>query len=59
MKLITGPRLRWLVQGAFLIAILLLQSGCANTSTRHASERPWNTPKSWEHGLPSGMYEGR
>ena len=38
--------------GAFL-------SGCKATEDEELSTRPWNTPKSWEHGLPTGMYEGR
>ena len=38
--------------GAFL-------SGWKATEDEELSTRPWNTPKSWEHGLPTGMYEGR
>jgi len=34
-------------------------SGCASTEPDNLSERPWNTPKGWENGLPSGMTEGR
>ena len=34
-------------------------SGCATEDSENASERPWNQPKSWENGLPSGMTEGR
>ena len=34
-------------------------SGCATTDSDELSARPWNTPKSWENGLPSGMMEGR
>jgi hypothetical protein len=47
----------------FLIAavafVLVTMSGCATTESENASTRPWNTPKSWEHGLPSAMTEGR
>jgi hypothetical protein len=35
-------------------------SGCATTDDpENMSARPWNAPKSWETGLPSGMTEGR
>ena len=47
-----------------LLLLLLLStaaalSGCASTESENLSERPWNQPKSWETGLPSGMTEGR
>jgi hypothetical protein len=42
-----------------LFAILTLVSGCASTESDNASARPWNSPKGWETGLPSGMTEGR
>ncbi len=42
-----------------LVAAAVL-SGCASTDdSENLSERPWNAPRSWEHGLPSGMFEGR
>ena len=41
-----------------LLAAVAL-SGCASTESDNLSERPWNSPKSWETGLPSGMMEGR
>jgi hypothetical protein len=36
-------------------------SGCAtdHTDSENVSERPWNSPKGWENGLPSSMSEGR
>jgi len=37
----------------------VLVSGCASTESENLSERPWNSPKSWETGLPSGLMEGR
>jgi hypothetical protein len=37
----------------------MLLCGCATTETENLSERPWNAPKSWEHGLPQGLFEGR
>ena len=43
----------------FLALIALWTGGCATTESENASARPWNAPKGWEHGLPSGLYEGR
>lgn len=45
---------------AALMAMALV-SGCKTTEEdlSNSNERPWNTPKSWESGLPSSMYEGR
>lgn len=34
-------------------------TGCATTDTDNVSEMPWNTPKTWETGLPSTLNEGR
>ena len=34
-------------------------AGCATNDSEDLSERPWNTPKNWETGLPSSMTEGR
>ena len=49
-----------------LLALLLLAAaalsltGCATTDdTENASARPWNSPRGWEYGLPSGLTEGR
>jgi hypothetical protein len=46
-----------------MLALLLLGalgfSGCASDDTENTSVRPWDTPKSWENGLPSSMTEGR
>ena len=47
----------WLALTAVVAAIGL--SGCATPESENVSERPWNTPKSWENGLPSSMTEGR
>ena len=44
-----------LLLGASLLAL----AGCASTESENASTRPWNSPKGWETGLPSGMTEGR
>lgn len=40
-----------------LFAVLALAAGCAS-DPENISERPWNAPKNWEHGLPTGMMEG-
>ena len=42
-----------------ILASLALLCGCAGTESENASTRPWNAPKGWETGLPSGMTEGR
>jgi hypothetical protein len=44
--------------GLLLLAGVLL-SGCATAEPDNLSARPWNSPKGWENGLPSGMMEGR
>jgi hypothetical protein len=48
----------------WLFALLLFVaawggSGCATTESDNLSARPWDSPKSWENGLPAGMTEGR
>ena len=42
-----------------LLVNLALLTGCATSEPDNESSRPWNTPKSWENGLPAGMMEGR
>jgi hypothetical protein len=45
---------------ALLAVACGLGAGCASgRSDENLSERPWNSPKDWENGLPSGMMEGR
>lgn len=34
-------------------------TGCSTTEPENQSAIPWNSPKSWEHGLPSGINPGR
>jgi hypothetical protein len=42
------------------VIVALGAVGCASTPEEDSySDRPWNSPKGWEHGLPSGFYEGR
>ena len=50
---------RW-ASSLILVAILLSLCGCASTDSEDdVSARPWNQPRHWETGLPTGMYEGR
>lgn len=42
-----------------LLAVTSLLAGCATAEPDNLSVRPWNSPKGWENGLPSGMMEGR
>jgi hypothetical protein len=48
---------RWILI-LLLFSVGALVSGCATTDSE-LSARPWNSPKGWEHGLPSSMTEGR
>jgi len=44
------------ISGSFMLA------GCATTNEAdqmNYSERPWNTPRDWETGLPSNLNQGR
>lgn len=53
-----SPSVLWLGLLALLAALLL--PACSSTSDAdNLSERPWNSPRSWETGLPAGMMEGR
>ena len=57
-----NPFRSMLPRGASFVLFLLLGvalSGCSTTESENESVRPWNTPKSWETGLPGGMNEGR
>jgi hypothetical protein len=49
---------RW-VFALLLASALLGVCGCASTESENTSARPWNSPRGWENGLPSGMTEGR
>lgn len=57
----TDPSMKSLTQRwrevALLGIVLTLLSGCRTED--ELIGRPWNTPKSWESGLPSAMTEGR
>ncbi len=56
MKL--SPRILRGVFSLLLLVIGVCLSGCASTDSDNMSARPWNSPKSWENGLPSNMTEG-
>jgi len=49
---------RWL---ALLLVGLsgLSLAGCATTESDNQSARPWNSPHSWESGLPAGVLNQR
>ena len=42
-----------------LAGSMLVLAGCASTEPENYSSRPWDSPKSWETGLPSALTEGR
>ena len=48
----------WIFLWVLLTALIGLV-GCVTSESENLSERPWNTPKGWETGLPSSMNEGR
>jgi hypothetical protein len=50
--------LRYVAMLVLWLGVLLL-TGCATTDGENISERPWNSPKTWESGLPSNINEGR
>lgn len=52
-------RLRMLFLMLAIIVVMIGASGCKTTESENLSERPWNSPKGWENGLPSGLNEGR
>jgi hypothetical protein len=49
---------RWLLALVFTV-VLIGGAGCATTDEENLSERPWNSPKTWETGLPQSMMQGR
>lgn len=46
----------WLLLFAAVTATLV---GCASNEPGNVSARPWNSPKGWESGIPTGLTEGR
>lgn len=53
------PLFRWLLAVLLLATAALVGPGCKTPDSENESARPWNAPKHWEHGLPSGMWERR
>ena len=62
---VTGAEAALVVNNNAAALLLLLAlgalalAGCATDDPENASVRPWNSPKTWENGLPSSMTEGR
>ena len=57
-----SKQFRWFLSFLLLCSSFGVLSGCATTGEEEQtnySERPWNTPRSWETGLPSTLNEGR
>ena len=45
-----------------LLSVILLSTvaaGCSTPDSQRLSERPWNSPKGWEHGIPQSLLEPR
>lgn len=44
-----------------LCLLLIGAAGCATTESdmTNTAERPWNSPRGWENGIPLGLTEGR
>ncbi len=43
----------------FLATSVVLFTACKSLEPDNASEIPWNSQKGWEHGLPTGINQGR
>jgi hypothetical protein len=54
---IVSDKLKSLLMWLAFTAIVVLVTGCKTDDD--LSSRPWNSPKSWENGLPASMTEGR
>jgi hypothetical protein len=52
---------RLLIRGFFLALLLAAAWGAAGCKTdeeaTNEAVRPWNAPKGWETGVPSGMWD--
>jgi len=53
----------WLKIGFVMFGFVLLTlgglTGCSTPDPENTSARPWSQPRSWEHGLPTNIMEGR
>jgi hypothetical protein len=54
-----GHKLAPLLFSVLLASVVLSLTGCASTEPENYSARPWDSPRSWETGLPSALTEGR
>jgi hypothetical protein len=51
---------RVILGALFLTAVVVLGNGCISDETaENRSAQPWNTPKTWENGLPEQINQGR
>jgi hypothetical protein len=46
----------WLLLALVVMTLALGATGCATTESDNTTERPWNTPRGWDTGIPSDMY---
>lgn len=44
---------------ALALGTALLAAGCNSPEPDNQSTRPWNSPKSWEGGVPGMLYDRR
>ncbi len=51
--------MRFLLLATFAAGLLFIAGCKTGEDTENTSVRPWNAPKGWESGMPSGMTEGR
>lgn len=57
-----NARLHQFGRGLLFVAVLgalALVTGCGTTEPDNQSSRPWNSPKSWEGGVPGMTYDRR
>lgn len=59
MKMRLEKSFRWMLAALLLAGASAVLTGCNDPDPNNRAERPWNSPKSWESGLPIGMTEGR
>ncbi len=50
---------QWLALLLLAVAAGVLPGCKSNDDPSNEASRPWNAPKTWEHGLPGGMGERR
>ncbi|MBI3868350.1 MAG: hypothetical protein HY299_07440 [Verrucomicrobia bacterium] len=52
-------RARFWLSVVVLATLALSSTGCNGPEVAGKSDRPWSNPRSWEHGLPTGINDGR